>query len=57
MPQDIVFDNRFNENSRMYYSDKHQWYYYADLQDDEIVVFQQMDSRVSTGRGEIVRIA
>ncbi|KAF2786836.1 hypothetical protein K505DRAFT_343458 [Melanomma pulvis-pyrius CBS 109.77] len=49
--QDLVFDNRFNENLRVYYSDKHKWYYYANLQDDEIVVFQQMDSRARSGRG------
>ncbi|KAF2831289.1 hypothetical protein CC86DRAFT_366686 [Ophiobolus disseminans] len=49
--QDLVFADRYNENSRVYYNDKQKWYYYANLRDDEIVVFQQMDSQAPFGRG------
>jgi len=49
--QDLVFANRLNENARVYHNSKQRWYYFPNLRDDEIVVFQQMDSRVPRGRG------
>ncbi|CAN9477756.1 unnamed protein product [Alternaria alternata] len=49
--QDLVFADRLNENSRVYYNKKQAWYYYPNLRDDEIIVFQQMDSRFPSGKG------
>jgi hypothetical protein len=51
--QDLVFADRLNENSRVYYNKKQAWYYYPNLRDDEIIVFQQMDSRFPSGKGKI----
>jgi hypothetical protein len=50
--QDIVYEDRFTENARVYASPEHKWYYYKDLQEDEIVVFQQCDTTIEGGKGE-----
>jgi len=49
---DIVAHDRYNENERLYYSQKHKCYYFQNLQDDEMIVFQQMDSDMEGGGGE-----
>ncbi|RDW58288.1 hypothetical protein BP5796_12218 [Coleophoma crateriformis] len=49
--QDIVYEDRFTENARVYPSAKHKWYWYNNLQEDEIIVFQQCDTEVEGGRG------
>ncbi|KAK6066407.1 methyltransferase CmcJ [Seiridium cupressi] len=49
--QDVVFDDRYSENARIYYGPKHQWYYFKDLQDDEVIVFRQTDSAIQGGGG------
>lgn len=41
---DIVTDQYVNENTRIYYDPSHKWYYFRELQEDEIVVFVQADS-------------
>ncbi|KAK9802077.1 putative Methyltransferase [Seiridium cardinale] len=49
--QDVVFNDRYSENARIYYGPKHQWYYFKDLQDDEVIVFRQSDSAIQGGGG------
>lgn len=49
---DVVFHNRFIENQRFYYSPKHTWYYFKDLEDSEVLLFRQTDSEIEGGGGE-----
>ncbi|KAI0114265.1 hypothetical protein F4776DRAFT_666933 [Hypoxylon sp. NC0597] len=48
---DVVFADRFTENVRLYYSPKHEWYYFKDLKDDEVIVFRQTDSALDGAGG------
>ncbi|KIY03017.1 uncharacterized protein Z520_01483 [Fonsecaea multimorphosa CBS 102226] len=48
---DVVYSKDFTENESVYYSPKHKWYYFKDLGDDEVIVFQQTDSALPTGGG------
>ncbi|OTA88361.1 hypothetical protein M434DRAFT_34838 [Hypoxylon sp. CO27-5] len=48
---DVVFPNRFTENVRLYYSPKHEWYYFKDLMDDEVIIFRQTDSALDGAGG------
>ena len=50
--QDIVYADRFTENARVYYSPEHKWYWFKDLQQDEVVIFQQSDSDIEGGGGK-----
>ncbi|KAH8592553.1 hypothetical protein B0O99DRAFT_743710 [Bisporella sp. PMI_857] len=49
---DMVARETFTENERFYYSPEHKWYYFKDLQDDEVIIFQQTDSDLN-GRGGV----
>ncbi|KAH8753206.1 hypothetical protein F5882DRAFT_308780 [Hyaloscypha sp. PMI_1271] len=48
---DVVYHNRFTENESLYYSPNHKWYYFKDLGDDEVILFQQTDSTIEGGGG------
>jgi hypothetical protein len=41
---DIVSHIYINENTRVYFDDKHEWYYWHGLQADEVIAFIQADS-------------
>jgi hypothetical protein len=41
---DIVTFNSINENTRVYFDEKHEWYYWHGLQVDEVIAFIQADS-------------
>jgi len=42
---DVLYFNRFH------YSSKHEWYYFKDLSDDEVVMIRQTDSDLGAGGG------
>jgi hypothetical protein len=48
---DVVFQDRFSENERLYYSPKHEWYYFKDLGNEEVIMFRQVDSELEGGGG------
>ncbi|CZR62749.1 uncharacterized protein PAC_12646 [Phialocephala subalpina] len=48
---DVVFYNSFTENERVSYSPNHEWYYFKDLRDDEIIMHRQTDSDIPGGGG------
>ncbi|KIW28117.1 uncharacterized protein PV07_07799 [Cladophialophora immunda] len=48
---DVVYSKDFTENESVYYSPNHKWYYFKDLQDDEVIVFHQTDSALPGGGG------
>ena len=50
---DVVYHNRFTENESLYYSPNHKWYYFKDLGDDEVILFQQTDSTIEGGGGKL----
>jgi ribosomal protein S18 acetylase RimI-like enzyme len=41
---DIVYSNRFTENTRLFYSPQHRWFYFRDLGLGEILLFRQADT-------------
>lgn len=49
---DVVWNNRFTENVRLYHSSKHEWYYLKDLAEDEVVMLRQTDSDLEGGGGK-----
>jgi hypothetical protein len=49
---DVVYYNRFTENERLQYSPKHDWYYFKDLGEDEVIMLRQTDSDLEGGGGE-----
>lgn len=49
---DMVARKTFTENERFYHSPKHEWYYFKDLGDDEVILFRQTDSDPN-GRGGV----
>lgn len=51
IPVDMVYHNRFTENEGVYYSPRHDWYYFKDLGEDEVIIFQQTDSSIQDGGG------
>ncbi|KAF1813256.1 hypothetical protein P152DRAFT_395338 [Eremomyces bilateralis CBS 781.70] len=53
---DVVFTNRFTENERLYYNPKHEWYYFKDLEDDEVILLRQTDSALE-GAGGVARVS
>jgi hypothetical protein len=53
---DIVSHNYINENTRVYFDDKHEWYYWHGLQADEVITFIQADS-AAEDRGGMVNLA
>ncbi|KAF8861027.1 hypothetical protein BDZ45DRAFT_740625 [Acephala macrosclerotiorum] len=48
---DVVWNNRFTENVRLYHSPKHEWYYLKDLAEDEVIMLRQTDSDLEGGGG------
>lgn len=50
---DIVARDYVNENTRIYYDENHEWYYWHGLQADEVIAFVQADSRVENSAGMI----
>ncbi|KAI9712106.1 MAG: hypothetical protein M1820_001815 [Bogoriella megaspora] len=48
---DVVSADRYNENSRLYYSEAHRWHYFDNMQEDEAVFFVQTDSDIPHGGG------
>ena len=50
---DVVTHNFANENTRVYFDEKHQWYYWHGLQVDEVIAFVQADSAAENRAGMI----
>lgn len=48
---DIVTFNSINENTRVYFDQKHEWYYWHGLQVDEMIAFIQADSDAENSAG------
>ena len=48
----MVARKTFTENERFYYSPKHEWYYFKDLKDDEVILFQQTNSDLNGRSGK-----
>jgi hypothetical protein len=48
---DIVHRNYINENARVYFDEKHEWYYWHGLQADEVIAFIQADSEAEDRAG------
>ncbi|KAF9699847.1 hypothetical protein EKO04_002695 [Ascochyta lentis] len=48
---DIVTHNYANENTRVYFDDTHEWYYWHGLQVDEVIAFVQADSEAENQAG------
>jgi hypothetical protein len=48
---DIVTFNSINENTRVYFDEKHEWYYWHGLQVDEVIAFVQADSDAPNSAG------
>ena len=48
---DIVTRNFANENTRIYFDEKHKWYYWHGLQVDEVIAFIQADSEAENRAG------
>jgi hypothetical protein len=48
---DLVTSDYVNENTRIYFDEKHKWYYWRGLQVDEIIAFIQADSRAENRAG------
>jgi hypothetical protein len=50
---DAVSRDRVGEHTRVYYNDKHKWFYVDKMQRDEVLVFRQVDTEVMGGGGEL----
>ena len=48
---DVVTHNFANENTRIYFDEKHKWYYWHGLQVDEVIAFVQADSEAENRAG------
>lgn len=48
---DIVARDFANENTRIYFDEKHKWYYWHGLQVDEVIAFIQADSEAENRAG------
>ena len=48
---DVVTNNFANENARVYFDEKHEWYYWHGLQVDEAIAFAQADSEAENRAG------
>ncbi|KAF7940824.1 uncharacterized protein EAE97_007010 [Botrytis byssoidea] len=48
---DVVTHNFANENARVYFDEKHEWYYWHGLQVDEVIAFVQADSAAENKAG------
>ncbi|KAJ5588641.1 hypothetical protein N7537_011319 [Penicillium hordei] len=48
---DIVTSDYVNENTRIYFDEKHKWYYWHGLQVDEVIAFIQADSQAENQAG------
>jgi hypothetical protein len=48
---DIVSRGYVNENTRIYFDEKHRWYYWHGLQADEVIAFIQADSQAENQAG------
>jgi len=48
---DVVFHDKFTENERVYYSPRHNWYYFKNLGKDEAIMFRQTDTQLEGGGG------
>ena len=48
---DVVTNNFANENARVYFDEKHEWYYWHGLQVDEVIAFVQADSEAENRAG------
>ena len=49
---DVVTNNYINENTRILYSSKYQWYYWNALREDDAIVFMQADSDAKDQAGK-----
>lgn len=50
---DVVTHNFANENTRVYFDERHQWYYWHGLRVDEVVAFIQADSERENCAGKL----
>ena len=50
---DTVTRDFANENTRIYFDEKHKWYYWHGLQADEVIAFIQADSEAENRAGTI----
>ncbi|KAM3440640.1 hypothetical protein MY4824_002088 [Beauveria thailandica] len=50
-PMDIVTHNYINENTRVYFDEKHKWYYWYGLEVNEVIAFIQADSAAENRAG------
>jgi hypothetical protein len=50
---DIVSSNYANENTRLYFNEKHEWHYFHGLEVDEVIAFTQADSEAENRAGTI----
>ena len=41
---DSLHYSRVGENSLLYHSDAHQWYYLSDMIEDDLIIFRNVDS-------------
>lgn len=48
---DIITSDYINENTRIYFDEKHKWYYWHGLQVDEVIAFIQADSQAENRAG------
>lgn len=48
---DIVTRDYVNENTRIYFDEKHKWYYWHGLQVDVVIAFIQADSQAENQAG------
>jgi hypothetical protein len=48
---DLVYHNRFTENERAYFDERHKWYWFPDMAHDEALVFRQVDTAIDEGGG------
>lgn len=43
-PNDSLHYSRVGENSLLYHSDAHRWYYLSDMKEDDLIIFRNVDS-------------
>lgn len=48
---DIITHHFINENTRVYFNEKHEWYYWHGFQVDEVIAFVQADSKAENRSG------
>ncbi|KAH7077341.1 hypothetical protein FB567DRAFT_608417 [Paraphoma chrysanthemicola] len=50
---DIVYPDRFTESEDLYHNSGHRWYYYKEMDADEMILFVQKDSAQLGGGGNL----